>query len=289
MNRPHSLLRHIPTALFGAFAITAASSVFAQTSAPATPKPAVAPEVKVIDMFDGDWHYTVTPYLWLPNVNSSSKYEEGGRVLETEIGPNDYLSNLKFVLMINGTAHKGDWGMLADFLYINFEGEKTRIKTINGPLGLIKDPINLDTSTGLKGSVWTFAGTYAPVHNAGGYFELLAGFRLLSLDASLSWNLEGNTGGLSKIGSVAKSSSKWDGIVGGKGMMKFGKGRWYMPYYADIGFGSENWTWQAAIGVGYRYNWGTIALVERSLSYTFTKDDTTLRLTGPALTFTWTF
>ena len=266
-------------------------SAFAETPATAAPTTAMAPEGKVVDLFDGNWHYTVTPYLWLPNVNGSSKFEGvgGGQEIKTEVGPNDYLSNLKFALMINGTARKGDWGMFTDYLYINFEGEKARIKTINGPLGLIKDPINLDTSTGFKGNVWTFAGTYAPVHNAGGYFELLAGFRVLSLDTSLSWNLNGSIGGLSKIGSVAKSESKWDGIVGGKGMMKFGNGRWYMPYYADIGFGSENWTWQAGLGVGYQFNWGTIALVERSLSYTFTKEDTTLRLTGPALTFTWTF
>jgi len=291
MNRSRRFARHLPSALVGALAITAASSALAQTTAPAA-TPASAPGSKGVDMFDGTWHFAVSPYLWLPNVNGSSSFESpGGGVqnIKTEIGPNSYLSNLKFVAMLVGEAHKGDWGVATDYIYLNFKGEETRIKTINGPLGLIQDPINLETSSSFKGEVWTMAGTWTPVHNANGYFGVLAGFRYLDLDTSLSWNLQGATGGLSKVGSVAKTSSKWDGIIGAKGVVNFGAGRWYMPYYLDIGAGSENWTWQAVIGVGYRYNWGTIALVERNLSYTFDKEDTSLRFTGPAITFTWTF
>jgi hypothetical protein len=62
-----------------------------------------------------------------------------------------------------------------------------------------------------------------------------------------------------------------------------------MPYYLDLGTGSSNWTWQALVGVGYRFGWGETTLAIRSLSYDFDEQDANLRFTGPALgvTFRW--
>ena len=68
----------------------------------------------------------------------------------------------------------------------------------------------------------------------------------------------------------------WD-----KGRVRLGEGRWYTPYYADVGPGSSNWTWQALLGVGYAFDWGDINLSIRSLSYDFNgKNDADLRLTS---------
>jgi hypothetical protein len=77
---------------------------------------------------------------------------------------------------------------------------------------------------------------------------------------------------------------EWDGIIGLRGEVRFGESSGFMPYYADIGAGSNSSTWQALLGVGYRFGWGDVVLVVRSLSYDFT-DDTQLhlRMTGPAL------
>ena len=71
--------------------------------------------------------------------------------------------------------------------------------------------------------------------------------------------------------------------------MRFGDGKWFMPYYADIGTGSNQWTWQALLGVGYRFGWGELSLVVRSLSYYFDDDKLDLRMTGPALGATFNF
>ena len=87
----------------------------------------------------------------------------------------------------------------------------------------------------------------------------------------------------------AIQSTEWDGIVGVKGQVRFGDGRWFMPYYADIGTGSSNWTWQALLGLGYSFGWGDVSLSIRSLSYEFNDNDADLRMTGPALgvSFRW--
>ena len=35
-----------------------------------------------------------------------------------------------------------------------------------------------------------------------------------------------------------------------------GESKWFMPYHGYIGAGSSNTTWQALLGVGYRFAWG---------------------------------
>ena len=42
---------------------------------------------------------------------------------------------------------------------------------------------------------------------------------------------------------------------------------WYLPYHFDIGTGDSDLTWQALVGVGYRFDWGDILLAYRHLSY----------------------
>ncbi len=71
--------------------------------------------------------------------------------------------------------------------------------------------------------------------------------------------------------------------------MRLGDGDWFIPYHADIGTGSSNWTWQALLGVGYGFDWGDVSLSIRSLSYDFNDKDADLRMTGPTLgaSFHW--
>jgi len=42
---------------------------------------------------------------------------------------------------------------------------------------------------------------------------------------------------------------------------------WYLPYYADIGTGDSDLTWQLFGGIGYMFNWGDIKLGYRYLKY----------------------
>ena len=74
-----------------------------------------------------------------------------------------------------------------------------------------------------------------------------------------------------------------------EGQAQFGASPWFLTYYADLGAGSENWTWQAALGVGYRFRWGSILLLERNISYEFDEKGTGVRFTGPAVAASWTF
>jgi hypothetical protein len=252
------------------------------------------------DPFDGNWHFSLTPYLWLPNLNGSADVRLPGvrdRLANTieevrvdaEIGPNDYLENLQFALMLTGEARKGRWSVLTDIIYVDFGDQRTRARTLTGPRGRVVDTVNRELETSLSSTVWTLAGAYTLAHAPSWHVDLLAGFRYLGMDSDLKWRLEGSREILDSAGSVSQDRSLWDGIVGVKGQVRLGDGHWFMPYYADIGTGDSNWTWQALVGVGYAFDWGDLSLSIRSLSYDFDKDDADLRMTGPALgvSFRW--
>ncbi|WP_295582352.1 hypothetical protein [uncultured Lamprocystis sp.] len=257
------------------------------------------PAAAAVDPFDGAWHFNLTPYVWLPNINADLNYDlrpraaalfrSGATQLSTEIGPNDYLSNLQFALMLSGEARKGLWSVYTDIIYLDLGNQDSRIRTVRGLRGESLTNVAHQAETSLDGTVWTLGGGYTLAHGAWGHVDLLAGFRYLGLDTEFKWQLAGSYGLLDRTGKVSKNREDWVGLVGAKGEILFGDTRWFMPYYLDVGTGSSSWTWQALVGVGYRFEWGDATLALRSLSYDFDEDDSNLRFTGPALgvTFRW--
>jgi hypothetical protein len=258
------------------------------------------PAAAAVDPFDGAWHFSLTPYLWVPNINANMNAPVSGlrdpngtalatATLSTEIGPNDYLENLQFGLMLTGEARKGAWSVITDVIYIDFGNQGTHTRNLTGPAGRPLTTIDRQTEAGLSTTVWTLAGAYTVARAPTWNFDVLAGFRYLAMDADLKWDLQGSRDILATSGRVSQDSTLWDGIVGVKGQVRLGDGRWFMPYYADIGTGDSNWTWQALLGLGYTFGWGDVNLSIRSLSYDFDKNDTDLRMTGPVLgaSFRW--
>ena len=65
-----------------------------------------------VDMYDGQWHYSLTPYAWFPNIYQKLQLNTpsgGGKTVEVEVKPDSYLSDLEFALMGTFEARKGDW------------------------------------------------------------------------------------------------------------------------------------------------------------------------------------
>jgi hypothetical protein len=113
------------------------------------------------------WTFSITPYLWLPNVDGTLKYTSppgsgGGPVVV--VGPVNYLENLKFALMITGEIRKKRLGAFTDFIYLDFRSENSRVKAVDfGSTASLPIDINLDAGTrsSLKGGLWKLAGSYA--------------------------------------------------------------------------------------------------------------------------------
>ena len=257
--------------------------------------PAIAPAADRVDPYDGGWHFTLTPYLWLPNVNGTINGKVPGSRLgdfraSTQIGPNDYLKNLQFGAMVTGEMRRGDWSVFTDIIYIDFGDQRSRVRNITGLEGRTLGSIDRNATTSLSATVWTLAGALTLVNQPMGNLDLLAGFRYVNIASELKLNISGTEGLIDISTRSSRDLTEWDGIIGVKGRVRLGAGRWYMPYYLDVGTGSSNWTWQALLGVGYAFDWGDVNLSIRNLSYDFNgKNDTDLRLTGPTLgaTFRW--
>ena len=261
----------------------------------AAASPAISHASDAVDPYDGDWHFTLTPYLWLPNLNATlDGYALGSNLgdfrVDSEIGPNDYLENLKFGAMVNGEVRKGDWSAFTDVIYIDSGDERSKVRNLRGLDGQTMSTIDRNAKTSLSATVWTLAGARTLVQQPTFKLDLLAGFRYVQIASELKLNITGTDGILDTNTRSSRDLTEWDGILGVKGQIRLGEGRWFMPYYLDVGTGSSNWTWQALLGVGYAFGWGDINLSIRSLSYDFNdKYDADLRMTGPTLgaTFRW--
>jgi hypothetical protein len=256
----------------------------------------VAPARAEANMFDGEWHFSVTPYAWIANVNGTASFDGPAgnvRSISTEVDFNTLLEHLKIGAMISGEARKGEWSVFTDYMYMDLGGQNSTVKDVVGPGGRPVPAVDFGTSTSVKVSIWTLAGGYSAWHSNGGHLDVFAGTRYVNMDTTADWNVGGPAGVLlGPQGSISLNRSLWDGIIGVKGEIRLGDdGKWFMPYYLDVGSGKDNTTWQALLGAGYRYGWGNVTLSMRNLSYRFTdgSKDTDVRFTGPLIGATFIF
>jgi len=85
-----------------------------------------------------EWGYTLTPYIWLPTVGGQLKYNippGAGGSPNVDAGPDSYLENLYFALILAGEARKGHWSLLGDLIYLDFAGSNARMVSVNLPGG----------------------------------------------------------------------------------------------------------------------------------------------------------
>ena len=247
-----------------------------------------------VDVYDGQWHYSLTPYAWLPNIHQTLQFTTplgGGKTVEVEVKPDSYLSNLEFALMGTFEARKGDWALAMDLVYNDFGDQKGKIKTVQGPGGNESLPIDVNLNVDIQALIWTGIGSYTVARDAAGTLDVFGGVRYLGLETSTDLSFSGPDGVLGRSGDTSDRINVWDGIVGVRGAVGLG-GDWFLPYYLDIGAGNySNWTWQGWAGIGYRFDWGDVVLAYRNLSYSTSGDEIVedMRMAGPALgaTFRW--
>jgi len=241
-----------------------------------------------------EWKFSLTPYLWLPNVGSKVQYTLpagfGGGSATVEKTPDDYLTNLDMALMLTGEARKGRWAIFTDFIFLDFSTESGQVKTLGGPGGLVQVPVNVNTTTGLKGGVWQLAASHSFSQSSTSSAEVLGGFRYLKLESAVTWQLAGPLGAFPQAGSAKQTAELWDAIVGVRGKAKL-QGKWFVPWYLDAGAGDSKLTYQAMAGIGYAFEWGDLLLAYRHLSYEQkdSKPIQELQMSGVALGATFHF
>jgi len=235
------------------------------------------------------WEYSVSPYLWLPATSlDSSNVSGGGSPIDgsrLDIGPTSYLDALSFALMLSGDMRKDDWVIKADLIYLDFSFDDKDIDFGRPGAG----PIAGIYSAGLSGSVVTLAGGRTFVDNDRYFMDGLAGWRRFGMTLELAGDLASGA-----ALDASKDLDFNDAFVGVSGRYELGDGdRWSLRYYADIGTGESDMTWQAQLGVGYEFGWGEMFVDYRHLDYDFGDapdlDDVTSVFSGPSIGATLRF
>ncbi len=246
------------------------------------------------------WTFSITPYLWLPNINGTLKYQippGAGGSPDVQVGPFDWLEALQFAMMITGEVRKGRGLIFTDLVYLNFSNQKSEVNTINFGGSIVSSSSNLSTNSTLRGGEWTLAGGYAVLIGRPVALDVFGGLRYFGLEVSTDWQLAlavtGPGGGQTfpRTGSVSQRQDLWDGIVGAKGRVWLGGSHWSIPYYLDGGTGSSLLTLQGMLGVAYSFKWGDVTFAYRYLYYDQRNDELiqNMHFNGPTLGVTFRF
>ncbi|HTR56553.1 MAG TPA: hypothetical protein VMM27_00085 [Casimicrobiaceae bacterium] len=240
-----------------------------------------------------EWTFRGSIYMWMPQITGSAVFA-GNTTADIDVKFHTLLDHLKMAGMGNLAAQKGPWGAFTDLIYFDVgnTGTTTRDRMIDGvPVPVT---VKLDTGLDFKALVWTLAGSYRVWTDPDWSLDVFAGAQMLRLDATLNYALSESVGplvGPTQTGSRSASGNTWDGIVGVKGRYGFGANReWFIPYYADVGGGQSQYTWQASAGIGYVFSWGEVVATWRYLDWKEPGDIVPkLTVNGPqlAVVFNW--
>ena len=230
---------------------------------------------------DSGWDFAVAAYMWGADIGGST-----GSGADIDVSFNDIFSNLNAGFMGTFEARKDKWLILTDLVYLDVTADNNASVTIPVGPGIGPGPIPVDIDAeveiDLKGTVFQLAGGYNLLSEGPLKLDLLAGARYLDLNNDITVDLSAIGGSRSR--KFSASGNVWDGIVGVKGMYALSP-RWSLPYYADIGTGQSDFTWQAAAGVAYHAaKWVDVAFVYRHLEWDIGSDFVDdISFSGPTL------
>ena len=238
-----------------------------------------APAMANDDATSSEWKKTFEVYGWLPNIYITTAEQDH---ITLTLG--DLISNLKFLAMLDFGAQKDKWSMGADVIYMHIGGSGETIKS--GPIG---DPTDIDVSVSMRAVISTFGGGYQFFGDNRHELHGVFGARYLYIKLPIEVDVDaaiGPEGGKK----VILGGDNWDGIVGLRGKTDIND-RWYTNYYADIGTGQSDLTWQAKVGFGYHFNKFTGTFGFRYMRWNFDSSSEldNLRVIGPYLGARWTW
>ena len=249
----------------------------------------ILPAAAQADPAAGEWQWRATIYAWLPSVGGETTFPSDGGGSSIEISGSDILNALNLAAMGSLEAHKGRWGVGTDVIYLDLGASKS--KTRSPSVGDYELPasVTADLDLNLTGWLWTLGGSYRAIDESRRSLDLVAGARLLNLTETLDWQLDGNIGPLplpGRSGRSKQSINVWDGIVAARGRAALGsEEKWFVSGHLDVGAGESDLTWQAMLGVGYKFGWGELSGLWRYLDYDFGSNRAIqgLTLNGPAI------
>jgi hypothetical protein len=274
------------------------------TAPEATAAPAATQQPTLMDReYDGHLHVLVAPYVWLPTVKGNFQYSiptlptrpRGVVQSSFSVAPAEYAGKLNSAAMFAFDARQGGFDVFGDYIYTNASASASAFATISGRFGKIAIPVSLSTNAHLAMSIWEAAAGFTVARGHDADLSAFMGIRETPLNPTFDYTvIVGKRGIFMPSSTIMSSAITQDVIFGLRGKAFFGDGRWFVPYYVDVGTGAgqiSNQTWEAYTGAGYAFNHGqTILAAWRSLNYdSFAPISHVQKLTlsGPLLGYTF--
>lgn len=221
---------------------------------------------------DGKWHYSVTPYVFLPQINGTFQIPVRGLginhapvTINAHEPLGSYLPHVNGLGMITAEARKNSAVATFDYMWLNISSQKATVTNVSGPGGTVTS-INSNAGFRVTANIWTVEAGGTLAHSDRATLEALVGVRSLNINTALNWNFSAPIPILPQSGTVAKSGTVTDIVAAVRGKIRLGN-RFFFPYYFDGGFGSASSTMQAAGGVAYEEPWGNFVVMYRALIY----------------------
>ena len=212
------------------------------------------------------WVYGGEFYLWAAGVEGETA---GGD--DIDISFTDLAKDMEFGIMGILAAAKGKWTLFADLIYLDVDEDDKTTANVAG------FPLRYEVDAELEAFITTFGVAHSVLEINSTRLNLLAGARYLWLDGELEFDI-----GPFKT-KVSDSEHYWDGIIGFRGKTGISE-KWYLTYYADVGTGDSDLTWQTLAAISYRFEKLDAVLGYRYLEYDFDDDNDVfddLNLGGP--------
>ncbi len=203
------------------------------------------------------WQHELTIYGWLTDIGGTVHAPKSpGSGQDFTVDLSDIIDDLEFAMMGTWASKKDKWSFIADVIYSD--------------VGSSANGVEVDLTT------WVLNGGvgYDLLQSESGTLAVVGGVRYLNIEPEV------------KVVGLSRSASEGftDGTIGLRGNININK-NWYLPYYADIGTGDSELSYQLFAGIGYRFGWGNIRLGYRYLAYEMDDDALVqdMNLSGPVL------
>jgi len=206
--------------------------------------------LEVAPVQEDEWKFGLGIYAYMPELNASA-----ANGYDINIDFDQILESLDMTLMTTFVARKGRWSFGSDLIYLAMGND------IYGAPGAGSSRVDLQLKTWIINPVVG----YTVLDGDWGHLDVMGGARYLYMKQQVGLSvvspLLGNT-----YGYASASGDSWAGIVGIRGQIALSE-KWFMPYYLDVGTGDSDLTWQAYVGIGYRFENFDLVLSYRYLDW----------------------
>lgn len=211
---------------------------------------------------EDQWSFRIAPYVWATALNGDTGVD--GRTAHVNASIGEVIDHVDGGAMLTAEARYGRWGLVTDFIYADLADRKFYD---SGLIESVKLQVNQ--------YIWTQAAAYRAFEQNKSWIDLLAGFRMVSMDQTLSVTARDPFAPRGDVSDSVGLDRTWvDPIIGLRSAIALSD-RWAIRTEGDIGGFDANstLTWQAFAALGYDASESTRLLAGyRGLGYDHNRD-----------------